>query len=102
MPPHGIVRKLSRLVKSIRLRRKQRRWSLAFRHSSNIRRAALRLVLGTVVAFAPASEASAQDQQATELVPQVGHWSDIASVDYSPDGARVLSASEFTIKLWDV
>ena len=44
----------------------------------------------------------AQDRAKIEIVPTVGHFNPITSVAFSPDGGRVLSGGDNTIKLWDV
>lgn len=51
---------------------------------------------------APAATKQA-DGQAVAVYPQTGHTYPILSIDYSPDGARILSAAlDGTAKIWEV
>ena len=45
--------------------------------------------------------ASAQDRRKIEILPILGHFYSVNSVAFSPDGARVVSAGDKTLKLWD-
>jgi len=49
------------------------------------------------------SDPEAQDKFPAEVVPQMGHSSDVHSVAFSPDGRFALSGSgDRTVKLWEV
>jgi WD40 repeat protein len=58
-------------------------------------------VLAVVAVSLLASAVRAQGTVKLEIVPQIPHSSDVTSVAFSPDGARVLSGSQDnTLKLW--
>src|SRR5262245_2966780 len=62
----------------------------------------LRYVIAlSLVLIAVAQNAVAQERPKLEVVPQIPHW-EISSVIFSPDGHRVLSGGDNTLKLWDV
>jgi WD40 repeat protein len=66
-------------------------------------RAGLALTLTLMAAVALAARANAQEQPRIEVVPRVAHGGPITSAAFSPDGARVVTASyDTTLKLWDV
>jgi WD40 repeat protein len=66
-------------------------------------RAGLALGLTLMAALALPAPADAQDRPKIEIVPRVSHGGPITSAAFSPDGARVVTASyDTTLKLWDV
>ena len=61
------------------------------------------LAFGLIVAMAAAGATEAQDGPRIEIVPQLGHWTAVNSVAYSPDGKTALSGSDdHTARVWDL
>jgi WD40 repeat protein len=61
------------------------------------------LALTLMAALALPALADAQDRPKIEVVPRVPHGGRITSAAFSPDGTRVVTASQdTTLKLWDV
>jgi WD40 repeat protein len=59
--------------------------------------------VGLIIGAAVFADALAEDKTAVEIVPNMGHFSPITSVAFSPDGIHVLSGSfDGGIKLWRV
>ena len=53
------------------------------------------------MAWFVATDVRAQDRPQIEIVPHMAHFGRVRSVAFSPDGARLLSGTDKTLKLWD-
>jgi WD40 repeat protein len=61
----------------------------------------LAVAFAVLAVLVGAPQASAQDRLKIEVTPQVPHSREATSVAFSPDGARLLSGGDDTLKLWD-